>query len=330
MPFVLPLTDQDAENARLLDRLTKQQEINQSLRVENAQLKDWATTAQAKADKLESELADYKRIAEQQEKTIRELRADQSDTDRERKYCLDYIMGHGNGWQEFAEYVSHTIKGNDIGINWGWLEDDFNLFSVVYYQPDPITGEPIETKTTLIRDKNEIDDNDAGPNPEELEAHKEFFSEYVLESTIKSIEYIKVYDFSDSPREPTEVEKLKADLAMKDAIIDRLAKHQLSIKEDNRKTILEAKFETWREEQAKYNPDYNMEDEAQWLIDEATNIMDAVDIFNELYEEGGYGDESTWKLICDHQRKWQLEQLYMDEETGEYTLTEEEWQAQNQ
>ena len=302
MPFVLPLTDQEAENARLLDRLTKQQEENQSLRVENAQLKDWATTAQAKADKLESELADYKRIAEQQEKTIRELRAErekfrvecldwqrkgcleamkseteidklkaeinlytngmsleewhddmeqqkaeitddaerdiaqlsadlamkdriidrlreekyqlgnrlheehkaeveklkrqQCDTEYELTYYKDYVMGAPNGWGEFAEECSRGIKGKDININWSWLEDDFNLFSVVYYYADPITGEPIETKTTMIRDKNEIEDID-NPAPEELEEHKEFFSECVLGATIKSMELIKVYDFTE-------------------------------------------------------------------------------------------------------------------------------------
>lgn len=270
MPFVLPLTDQEAENARLLDRLTKQQEENQSLRVENAQLKDWATTAQAKADKLESELADYKRIAEQREKTMRELRAEinlytngmsleewhddmeqqkaeitddaerdiaqlsadlamkdgiidrlreakyqlgirkdeehkaeveklkrqQCDTEYELTYYKDYVMGAPNGWGEFAEECSRGIKGKDININWSWLEDDFNLFSVVYYYADPITGEPIETKTTMIRDKNEIEDID-NPAPEELEEHKEFFSDCVLGATIKSMELIKVYDFTE-------------------------------------------------------------------------------------------------------------------------------------
>ena len=244
---------------------------------ENARLLNWATTAQAKADKLESELADYKRIAEQQEKTMRELRAElnmergtrkaviealggneadcfqpypddiklrditgtieslkanltmkdkiidglreakyqlcikkdaehkaevdklkrnQCDTEYEMKYMYGYIMGHGDGWNEFAEHLSHEIKGTDITINWSWLEDDFNQFSVVYYYADPITGEPLETKTTLIRDKNEIDDID-NPTPEELEAHKEFFSECVLDATIKSMELIKVYDFTD-------------------------------------------------------------------------------------------------------------------------------------
>ncbi len=145
-----------------------------------------------------------------------------------------------------------------------------------------------------------------------------------------------------------DIAQLSADLAMKDKIILGLreAKYQLSIKHeaeieklkaelldinakhhrDTQKTCLKARFDTWRESQVKYNSDYNIEDEAFWLVGEAINIIDAVDIFNELYEDGA-GDESTYKLICDHERNWQLEQLYMDDE-GEYTLTEEEWEAQ--
>lgn len=255
MPFVLPLTDQEAENARLLDRLTKQQEINQSLRVENAQLKDWATTAQAKADKLESELADYKRIAEQREKTMRELRADlamkdriidrlreekyqlgirkdrelkdevdklkrqQCDTEYELTHYKNYVMDAPNGWAEFAEECSREIKGKDIDINWCWLEGDFNVFSVVYYKPDPNTQEPIETKITLIRDKNEIEDID-NPEPEELEEHKEFFSECVLESTIKSMELIKVYDFTDEEKTCDFCDKERKVLTKRDAGYD--------------------------------------------------------------------------------------------------------------
>lgn len=269
---------------------------------------------------------DAERDIAQLEAQIEKLKQHQSDTDRELRYYIDYITGHGNGWQEFAEALSHEIKGKDITINWSWLEDDFNLFSVVYYYPDPITGEPIETKTTMIRDKNEIDDIDAGPTPEELEEHKEFFSDCVLGATIKSIEYIKVYDFSDSPREPTEVEKLKAEVdKLKAELLDINAKHH----RDTQKTCLKAKFDTWREEQVKYNSDYNMEDEAQWLVYEAGNIQDAIEVFNELYEDGT-GDDYTWKLECDHERNWELDQWWMDEETGEYTLTEAEWEAQNQ
>ena len=230
MPFVLPLTDQDAENTRLLDRLTKQQEENQSLRAENAQLKeqlDNETSAEGldeliihkqkeQIEKLEEDFAGWKasydddireareegfdEVEEQidkQKEQIEKLKQHQSDTEREMKYMYGYISECGNGWGEFAEHLSHGITGKDITINWSWLKDDFNMFSVVYYKPDPTTGEPIETKTTLIRDVCEIDDIDAGPTPEELEAHKEFFSDEVLESTIKSIEYIKVYDFTD-------------------------------------------------------------------------------------------------------------------------------------
>ncbi len=348
----------DAENARLLDRLTKQQEINQSLRVENAKLKadiklytngmsleEWhddmeqqkaEITDEAERDiaQLGADLAmkdkiilglreakyqlSIKKDAEHKDE-VDKLKRIQSDTEREMTYYKDYITGHGDGWNEFAEALSHEIKGKDITINWSWLEDDFNMFSVVYYYAHPITGEPIETKTTMIRDKNEIDDID-NPTPEELEAHKEFFSDCVLGATIKSMELIKVYDFSDSPREPTEVEKLKAEV---DKLKAQVAKHD----RDTQKTCLEAKFSTWREEQVKYNPDYNMEDEAQWLIDEATIIQDAIDIFNELYNDGI--DDCAWKLKCDHERKWEVDCWWMDDE-GEYTLTEAEWEAQNE
>jgi hypothetical protein len=105
-------------------------------------------------------------------------------------------MGGPDGWGDFAEEATATIKGSDVGINWGWLKDDFNQFSVVYYYADPITGEPIETKTIMIRDKNEIQDID-NPTPEELEEHKEFFSDRVMGATIKSMELIKVYDFTE-------------------------------------------------------------------------------------------------------------------------------------
>jgi hypothetical protein len=88
---------------------------------ENARLLNWATTAQAKADKLESELADYKRIAEQQEKTMRELRAEdnllkaevdklkriQCDTcdfcDNERKV----LTKRDGGYDEWTCYTCH-------------------------------------------------------------------------------------------------------------------------------------------------------------------------------------------------------------------------------
>jgi len=72
-----------------------------------------------------------------------------------------------------------------------------------------------------------------------------------------------------------------------------------------------------------------MEEEAEWLIGEATHISDAIEIFNELYEEGGYGDEYIWQLKCDHERKWEVYQVYMNDE-GDYTLTEEEFEALKQ
>ena len=109
--------------------------------------------------------------------------------------------------------------------------------------------------------------------------------------------------------------------------IERLNAEVQSLKAENRKTILEAKFSTWREEQVKYNPDYNMEEEAQWLIDEATIIQDAIDIFNELYNDGM--DDCAWKLKCDQERKWEVDCWWMDDE-GEYTLTEAEFEAQNE
>ena len=115
-----------------------------------------------------------------------------------------------------------------------------------------------------------------------------------------------------------EIAELKAEL------LDINAKHH----RDTQKTCLKARFDTWREAQVKYNSDYNMEDEAFWLVGEAINIQDAIEVFNELYEDGT-GDDYTWRLECDHERNWEINQLYMDDE-GEYTLTEEEWEAQNQ
>ena len=267
----------EAENARLLNRLTKQQEINQSLRVENSKLKAEVDRIQeekcemvlkccdswnAKKDeiaKLEAEVEKLKekekewqhafrpfggcltllgpsaleaflkektdeieelkkanmelrklameinivsRLAEKEEEVeklkaeVEKLKRQQCDTEYELTHYKDYIMWGAEGWAEFAEAMSHNIKGNAVGINWGWLEDDFNQFSVVYYDPDPITGEQNEIKTTMIRDKNEIQDID-NPTPEELEEHKEFFSDCVLCATIKSMELIKVYDFTE-------------------------------------------------------------------------------------------------------------------------------------
>ena len=239
MPFVLPLNDQDAENARLLDRLTKQQEENQSLRAENAKLKaenqslrlendqklDWATTADAKADKLESELAEHKRIAEKRAEDMRKLRAEINSSEKH--------------WKDMAE--KYEGEGD-----WRWAEVDF---------------------------------------------------------------YIQ--------RQKAEVEKLKAEL------LDINAKHH----RDTQKTCLKEKFGTWREEQVKYNSGYSLEDEAEWLVYEAINIHDAIEVFNETYDDG-IGDDYTWRLECDHLRNWNIIQLYMDDE-GEYTLTEEEFEAQN-
>lgn len=248
----------DAENARLLDRLTKQQEINQSLRVENAQLKDWATTAQAKADKLESEFADYKRIAEQQEKTMRELRAD--------------------------------IKLYTNGMSLEEWHDD------------------------MEQQKAEITD-DAERDIAQLGADLAMKDKIIL--GLREAKY--QLSIKKDAEHKAEVDKLKAEL------LDISVTHR----RDTEKTCLKAKFDTWREEQVKYNPDYNMEDEAQWLVYEAGNIQDAIEVFNELYEDGT-GDDYTWKMECDHERNWELDQWWMDEETGEYTLTEAEWEAQNQ
>jgi hypothetical protein len=114
-----------------------------------------------------------------------------------------------------------------------------------------------------------------------------------------------------------EVEKLKAEL------LDINAKHH----RDTQKTCLKAKFDTWREEQVKHNSDSSLEEEAQWLVYEAVNIQDAIEVFNELYDDG-IGDDYTWRLECDHERNWEINQLYMDDE-GEYTLTEEEWKRNN-
>tara|TARA_R100000084_G_scaffold97149_1_gene51060 strand:+ start:197 stop:796 length:600 start_codon:yes stop_codon:yes gene_type:complete len=197
----------EAENARLLNRLTKQQEINQSLRVENSKLK--AEVDRIQEEKCEmvlkccdswnakkDEIAKLEAEVEKLKAEVEKLKRQQCDTEYELTHYKDYIMWGAEGWAEFAEAMSHNIKGNAVGINWGWLEDDFNQFSVVYYDPDPITGEQNEIKTTMIRDKNEIQDID-NPTPEELEEHKEFFSDCVLCATIKSMELIKVYDFTE-------------------------------------------------------------------------------------------------------------------------------------
>ena len=222
MPFVLPLTDQEAENARLLDRLTKQQEINQSLRAENEKLK---------AGELEWQQA------------FRPFGG-----------CLTLF-----GPSALGEYLKVLNAENDK------LKNDLRLCAEGLIPNDLIQRGIVET----CREK------------------------------VKQLEL--------------EIERLKAE--------------SIRSVEENRKTILEAKFDTWRELMGKYESDYNIEDEAEWLIGEATHISDAIEIFNDLYEEGGYGDEYIWQLKCDHERKWEVYQLYMDDE-GDYTLTQEEWEAQ--
>ena len=142
-----------------------------------------------------SRLVEKEEEVEELKAKVEMLKRQQCDTEYELTYYKNYIM-IGGQWGQFAEECSGGIKGSDVDINWGWLEDDFNRFSVVYYYADPITGEPIETKTTMIRDKNEILDN-YKPTPEELEEHKQFFSDRVLGATIKSMELIKVYDFTE-------------------------------------------------------------------------------------------------------------------------------------
>ncbi len=214
MPFVIS-TEQEVENARLLDRLTKQQEINQSLRAENAKLK-----------------ADIK------------------------------LYTNGMSLEE-------------------WHDD-------------------------MEQQKAEITD-DAERDIAQLNSD--------LAMKDKIILGLREAKYQLSIKHDAEIEKLKAEL------LDINAKHY----RDTQKNCLKASFDTWRGEQA----GYTIEDEAEWLVGEAINIIDAVDIFNELYEDGCCGDESTYKLICDKDRKWRLEQLYMDEE-GEYTLTEAEWEAQNE
>jgi len=189
-------TDLIAENARLLDRLTKQQEINQSLRVENAQLKE-----------------NYKAV-------------------------LDTLYN--------TEDTDHDLLG------------------------------------------------DCGDICEEIDKLKE-----------------------ENAQLEARIEKLREEL------LQANAKHY----HDIQKTSLAASFDTWREIQGK-NGGYSIEDEAEWLIDEATNIQDAVDIFNELYEDGMCGDESTYQLECDHEKKWELNQWWLDDE-GNYTLTEEEFERNN-
>ena len=269
MPFVLPLTDQEAENARLLDRLTKQQEINQSLRVENAQLKadleqkdadwnDWLNGA------FGDDLYPISPSPEPEDfvEKVLSLRGEIEEL-KHREYCLRQdAKGHSpSEVQEYRDEIEELNAENDK------LKNDLRLCAEGLIPNDLIQRGIVET----CREK------------------------------VKQLEL--------------EIERLKAE--------------SIRSVEENRKTILEAKFSTWREEQAKYNPDYNMEEEAQWLIDETTHISDAIEIFNDLYEEGGYGDEYIWQLKCDHERKWEVYQVYMNDE-GDYTLTEEEFEALRQ
>jgi len=120
--------------------------------------------------------------------------------------------------------------------------------------------------------------------------------------------------------------KLNKDIKkLREELLQANAKHY----HDIQKTSLAVKFETWRDSWLGHaESDYSVEDEAEWLVNEATNIQDAVDIFNELYEDGMCGDESTYQLECDHLRKWELNQWWMDDE-GNYTLTEEEFERNN-
>lgn len=226
MAFVssVEFTALSVENARLLDRLTKQQEINQSLRAENEKLK---------AGELEWQQA------------FRPFGG-----------CLTLF-----GPSALGEYLKVLNAENDK------LKNDLRLCAEGLIPNDLIQRGIVET----CREK------------------------------VKQLEL--------------EIERLKAE--------------SIRSVEENRKTILEAKFDTWRELMGKYESDYNIEDEAEWLIGEATHISDAIEIFNDLYEEGGYGDEYIWQLKCDHERKWEVYQLYMDDE-GDYTLTEEEFEALKQ
>ena len=256
MPFVLPLTDQEAENARLLDRLTKQQEINQSLRVEIEATKDAVSSCKAEYDDdigtLKTENAELKAQVEK-------LKADELEWQQAfRPFggCLTLF-----GPSALGEYLKELNAEKDK------LKNDLRLCAEGLIPSDLIQRGIVET----CREK------------------------------VKQLEL--------------EIERLKAE--------------SIRSVEENRKTILEAKFDTWREVMGKYNPDYNMEEEAQWLIDETTHISDAIEIFNDLYEEGGYGDEYIWQLKCDHERKWEVYQVYMNDE-GDYTLTEEEFEALRQ
>jgi hypothetical protein len=257
MPFVLPLTDQEAENARLLDRLTKQQEINQSLRVEIEATKDAVSSCKAEYDDdigtLKTENAELK--AQVEKLKAGELEWQQAF--RPFGGCLTLF-----GPSALGEYLKVLNAENDK------LKNDLRLCAEGLIPNDLIQRGIVET----CREK------------------------------VKQLEL--------------EIERLKAE--------------SIRSVEENRKTILEAKFDTWRELMGKYESDYNIEDEAEWLIGEATHISDAIEIFNDLYEEVRQtGDEYIWQLKCDHERKWEVYQVYMDDE-GDYTLTEEEFEALKQ
>ena len=109
--------------------------------------------------------------------------------------------------------------------------------------------------------------------------------------------------------------------------IEELKKQIANHESDKRKACLSAKYFAWRGPPSEC-PDYSVEEEAEWLIGETTNIQDAVDIFNEFYGDECCCEESIYQLECDHLRKWKINELWMDDE-GNYTLTEEEFERNN-
>jgi len=213
-------TDLIAENARLLDRLTKQQEINQSLRVENAQLKaeikEWRKRAAG--------INIVSRLVERDEE-IAQLKENKKDL------------------QESIQLIKDNIKECQAGTDGG-----------------------------------------------------------------------------------------QYDLVPKKALDELKANHG----SDKRKACLSAKYFAWRDSWLGHaESDYSVEDEAEWVIGEATNIQDAVDIFNEFYGDECCCEESIYQLKCDVANwrtaasgNWELNQLWMDDE-GNFTLTEEEFQRNN-
>ena len=89
-----------------IDALTKE---NKELKLERDQLKCWATTADEQVKKLEPELADYKRISLNQEKTMRELRMENEKLKEEVK-TLDWKLNDTTAWKDHEKFLIDTAQ----------------------------------------------------------------------------------------------------------------------------------------------------------------------------------------------------------------------------